>query len=268
MRGPMSFGTNDECGMLIEGFDKSPIIMMSYNPPYYIRHCETFGMIKSKDLIAFYLDVQKSIPETMQKLSERIRKKYEPLGLVIRPFNKRKSLEEVQHISRIYRSAWKDNWGYVPITDHEIEKMAKNLLMITEPELILFIEYEGQPVGVTGTLYNINEVTHRLRKFDRWPLFIQSILQLITIGWRIYLKPKPKFEWARMLIAGLLPEYRHLGFDIFLYVIPFINGKKLGIRHGELSWELEDNTAINKAINKIGGETYKKYRIWDYPLKP
>ncbi|MBP7459835.1 MAG: N-acetyltransferase [Candidatus Delongbacteria bacterium] len=266
MRGPMSFGTNDECGMLMEGFDSHACIMMPYNPPYYLDLCGRFGMQKAKDLIAFYLDVSKPVPEKVMRIADYVKTRMEKKGFSIRYFDKKNARRDIEQIMEIYRTAWKDNWGYVPITEKEISVLAKNLVLISHERLIMFIMDHDKPVAVTGSVFDLMEVTYALRRFKRWPLWIQSLLQLMVLGWRIYLKPYPKFNWGRMLIAGILPEYRQSGIDSLLYVIPFDNGRRLGLQHGELSWELEDNVMINKAIEKVGGVVYKKYRIWDFDL--
>jgi ribosomal protein S18 acetylase RimI-like enzyme len=110
------------------------------------------------------------------------------------------------------------------------------------------------------SLYDYMESTYWAKKF---PLWAQEIMQLLNLAWRLFIKPKPKFKRARLFLAGVMPKYRGLGLDAYLYVHPFESGKKHGITDGELSWELEDNVAIIKPIEKIGGKIYKRMRIWD-----
>lgn len=263
MRGPMSFGTNDECGMLLEGFDYRACIMMPYNPAYYLDLAHQYGMLKAKDLIAFHLDVAQPVPEKVMRIATYVQNRMEKKGFTVRFFNKKEAEKEIDKILEIYRIAWKDNWGYVPITEKEGKILAKNLILISHEQLIMFIMDHDKPVAVTGSVFDLMEATYSLRSLKKFPLWMQSILQLLAIGWRIYLKPYPQFTWGRMMIAGILPEYRQTGIDSLLYVIPFENGRRLGLLQGEMSWELEDNMMINKAIEKVGGIIYKKYRIWD-----
>ncbi|MFZ2040873.1 MAG: acyl-CoA N-acyltransferase, partial [Desulfobacterales bacterium] len=145
IRGPVNLSMNDECGFLLEGFEASPVIMMPYNPRYYLEFCERCGFVKAKDLYA-YLKAEVGVVGRIAKLVERVKKKEH---VVVRPIDMRQFDREVAIIKEIYNSAWELNWGFVPMTDREMDLMAKELKPIAEPELVLIAEVNGQPVGVS-----------------------------------------------------------------------------------------------------------------------
>ena len=266
MRGPMSCSTNDEVGMLFETDGSPRLPVMPHNHLYYNALCKNFGMKKAKDLIAFKLDLTKEINPKVMRIADHLKKRAEEKGLTIRNLDRKHMKKDLRILMDIYEESWAENWGFVPMTEAEFNMMAEALDMITDPSLVVIIEKNGESVGFAAAIYDLMEVTHSLRKFQKWPLWIQSIFQLISLAWRLFIKRKPKFKRGRLLLAGVRPNFRQMGFDALLYTLPFIAGKNLGIKEGELSWELEDNTAIISGIQKMGAEVYKKYRVWDKKL--
>jgi len=261
MRGPMSCDVQDEIGMLYEGFDSHRYFMMPHNPPYYMDLCRNYRMKKAKDLVAFSLDVTRPLPENVARIARIVKQKMEAKGFTFRHLNKKDIKKDIRIVMDIYETAWAENWGFTPITKRQSTELAQNMKLIVAEGLVVIIEGpKGEPVGMACSLYDYMESTYWAKKF---PLWAQEIMQLLNLAWRIFIKPKPKFKRSRMFLAGVMPKYRGLGLDAYLYVHPFESGKKHGITDGELSWELEDNVAIIKPIEKIGGKIYKRMRIWD-----
>jgi hypothetical protein len=238
---------NDECGFLLEGFDASPVIMMPYNPPYYLEFCERYGFEKAKDLYA-YLKGEVGVVGRIAKLVERVKKKEH---VVVRPIDMRQFDREVAIIKEIYNAAWELNWGFVPMTDREMDLMAKELKPIAEPELVLIAEVSGQPVGVSISLPDYNQVLKRLNG------------RLGPINLLKFLYYRRKITGLRGVLFGLKKEYRRTGINVVMYYETEMRGARLGYRWCEMSWNLEDNHLINRFDEAIGGKLYKKYRIYE-----
>jgi hypothetical protein len=261
MRGPMSCDTQDEIGMLYEGFETHRFFIMPHNPLYYMDLCRNYGMEKAKDLIAFHIDVLGDIPERIVNIARLVREKYERKGFTFRNLNKKELKKDFRTIMDIYEKAWAENWGFTPITARQFNELAENMSLVADEGLVNIIEGPNkEPVGMACSLYDYMECTMWARKFPFW---MQEVMQLLNLVWRLFLKAKPKFKRARLFLAGVMPQYRSLGMDAYLYTQPFMSGKTHGITDAELSWELEDNFAIIKPIEKMGGTVYKKMRIWD-----
>ena len=246
-RGPVNLSMNDEIGFLLEGFDSPPVVMMTYTPKYYLDLSERYGLTKAKDLYA-YLKGEVGVVGRISKLVERVRKNE---NVVIRPLNMKKFDEEVEIIKEIYNSAWEVNWGFVPLTEKEMDQMVKDLKPLCEPELVLFAEVNGKSVGVSVTLPDYNFVLKKLN----------GTLGPINILKFLYFKRK--ITGLRGLIFGLKKEYRRTGINTVLYYETEVRGGKLGYNWCEMSWNLEDNDMINRFDEAIGGKLYKKYRIYE-----
>ena len=247
IRGPMNLSMNDECGCLLEGYDSDPVIMMPYNPGYYLQFLERYGFVKAKDLYA-YLKNDIGVPGRIEKLVERVKKKE---NLVVRPVNMKQLQRELEIIIDIYNDAWKVNWGFVPMTEKEMRLMARELKPIVEPELVLIAEVNGQPVGVSITVPDVNQVLKKLNG-KLWPT-----------GFFRFLFLKKKITGLRALVFGMKKDYRRTAISTVLYYETEKAGARLGYRWCEMSWNLEDNTLINRFDEAVGGKLYKKYRIYE-----
>ncbi|GAB4329512.1 MAG: GNAT family N-acetyltransferase [Candidatus Zixiibacteriota bacterium] len=256
MRGPANFSTNHEVAFLVDGFDSPPVIMMTYNPPYYPAFAERFGFQKAKDLYAYFTDDSNPTPERVTRLIDRIR---ERTRATIRPINMSQFAKEVERVKAIYDKAWLPNWGFVPMTDAEFEHSAKDMKMLVDPELVLFAEVDGQPVGFALALPDINQVLIRLNG----RLFPFGLIKLLWLT-----KVRRSIDMARILLMGILPEYQKRGIDYLLNHELFVRGVARGYRRGELSWILEDNEMMNRLSESLGHRRYKTYRMYDYPLTP
>jgi hypothetical protein len=248
MRGPVNPSTNDECGVLVEGFDSDPMIMMTHSPPYYdplLRRC---GLRKAKDLLAYLLETD-SIPDRVDR-GIRIARKRNP-EITVRPLDMKRFDHEIDAFRTVYNGAWERNWGFVPMTDAEIEHMAGKLKPVADPDLIRVAEHRGRPVAFALGLPDMNFALKRANG----RLFPLGLLKILWYGRRN--------RRMRMLALGVLKPYRHSGIDAILYYEIFKAGLAKGYRAGEFSWVLEDNVAILRPIEGMGARRYKTYRIYE-----
>ncbi len=251
LRGPASFSTNEECAMLVDGFDSSPCVMMPYNPSYYPRLMEAAGLSKVKDLVAYNMTREEANEERLRRLSEVIAHREQ---VVIRPIDKKRFGEEVENFSVVYNQAWERNWGFVPMTDEEIDHMAKSLKSVIEPDLVLFMQKNGTTIGFAMALPDVN----RALKHANGRLFPVGLIKILWHARRIHK--------VRVLVLGLLKEYRGRGLDVLLYLHLYRNGLRKGYNEGEFSWILEDNVAIRRPLERMGAKVYKTYRFYERSL--
>lgn len=247
VRGPVSYSTNEQCGLLVKGFDSPPAFMMTHNPPYYINLLEELNFKKAKDLLAWRIH-QDNFNKRIIELSERFEKRN---SVKIRPVNLKKFKEDLNIIKNIYNSAWEKNWGFIPMTDEEFNHVAKDFKLIIVPELVLIGEVDSKPVAFAMALPDINQMLAHLNG------------RLFPIGFIKMLFYKNKIHRARILTLGILKEYRMKGIDLLLYAKLFLNGTSRGYYEGEFSWILEDNMPMNEAIKSFGANCEKIYRIYE-----
>ena len=254
MRGPANFSSNEEWGFLLEGFDSPPVIMMSYNPPYYLNFMERYGLVKAKDLYAYFIDKSLPPPERVVKMAENIKNRE---NIKIRNINMKDFKNEVKKIKGIYNSAWSKNWGFVPMTDEEFDHLAKSLKQIVDPHMVFIAEVEGKPAGFSLALPDFNQVLIRLNG----RLFPLGILKLL---W--HTKIKNKIDGVRIITMGVIPEFQKRGIDTVFYAETYNVGVKRGYTWAETSWILEDNILMNRALELLGAKLYKKYRIFEIKI--
>ncbi len=248
IRGPVNFSTNDECGMLVEGFDTPPAVLMTHNPPYYNTLVEQAGFVKAKDILAYEMHIGE-ISDRVIKLGEKIEAR---LKIKIRPFNPKQFWSEVDRIEEVYNKAWESNWGFVPMTRAELKLMAQMLKLGYDPRVIFFAENEaGKPVGFSLALPDL----HVLQKKINGRLFPTGLITLLA--------QKKKINRLRVLSMGVVPEYRLRGIDIAFYCRTYLDGTKAGYNWGEFSWILEDNHNMNQAAISMGSKPYKRWRFWE-----
>ncbi len=250
MRGPMNPSTNDECGFLLEGFDSPPMIMMTYTPPYYLDYMERCGLTKSKDLYA-YISIIKDVPSIgrLEKLASTVKSRVP--GLTVRPLNIKDFKKELEAFKDIYNSAWSHNWGFVPMTDEEIDSAAKRLKSLIVPDLVIMVEVDGRPVAVLLALPDYNQV---LKKING---------RLGPVGIMKFVWYSRKISDIHVWAMGVKEEYRRKGIEGLLYLESFKAAMRKGYRHAEMSWVLEDNVLMQKGCELMGGRLYKKYRIYE-----
>jgi GNAT superfamily N-acetyltransferase len=255
MRGPVNLSTNDECGLLVEGLNEPAQIMMTYNPSYYVKLLENCGFQKAKDLLAHRVTVPKEVPERLQRGVDLIMKRNE---FTIRTFNMKDFQGEVQRIKKIYNAAWERNWGFIPMTDAEFDHMGAQMKQIIDPDFIFIAEHKGTPIAFSITIPNLNEAIIKLRDGRLLPF------GLIKLLWN---SRKGKLKSVRVITLGILKEHRNSGIDVVFYHKSFETAIRKGYVWAEMSWILEDNTAMNRALERMGAQVYRKYRLYEMPLK-
>jgi GNAT superfamily N-acetyltransferase len=252
MAGPMNPSTNDECGLLIEGFDSSPCLMMPYNPRYYPPLFEGFGLRKRIDLYAYLLEESFFHLDRLDRITERLRKR-EP-QLHVHPINLRHFDEELKIIKEIYNQAWSRNWGFVPLTDEEINLLAKELKPLVVPDLVLFAYWGEEPVGFAVSLPDYNEVLKHLNG------------KIGLLGVFKFLYYSKKINKIRVMLLGVKHAFQKKGVEGLLYIETFKRGIRKGYYRAECSWILEENVLMQHGIEAMGGRRYKCYRIYEMPL--
>jgi GNAT superfamily N-acetyltransferase len=249
LHGPVNPSTNYESGLLIEGFDDPPKIMMIYNPPYYINLLEGYKMSLEMKMFAYHL--KKDSVTANEKLLRVKDYALVRAKCTLRHIDTGNMKVEIENIKKIYNKAWENNWGFVPMTDPELDLMASELKLILDPSLApMIVNEHGEVIAFALALRDINQIT----KSFNGNLFPFNFLKLLF--------GKSKINWARVLLLGILPEYRGKGLDAALYYEIIKNGFKLNIDNAEASWILESNEAMNKGIQVVNGEKYKTYGIY------
>jgi GNAT superfamily N-acetyltransferase len=250
MMGPTNFTTNDTAGLLIDGFDDSPKLMMTYNFSYYEKHYEAFGLKKEMDLYAYMLYTDK-VSQKSLRLSDALEQRLLKSGITFRQINLKNIDVEAQRIKKIYNQAWINNWGFVPFSDEEFEFLKNDLKMLADGRWIHFAEKDGEAIGFSLTVPNINEI---LIKNKRGSLFPLGIFRLL-LG-------KNKTKTVRILALGVLEPYQKQGIEAVFFARTISEAKRRGIIGGEASWVLENNIEMNASAIKLGGERYKTYRLY------
>lgn len=252
MRGPASFSVNDECGLLVDAFDQSPLVMMTYNPEYYIKLYQNYGLEKSMDLLAYNAEV-KPPPARLKKLSDKIEKRGHFTVRNLKTKNKKKLRQDIEKIFTIYEEAWEKNWGYVPMSADEFDLLVDSLLPIILPELIFIAEIDGKPVGLSVTMPDYNYVLKKLKG------------KMLPFGWLKFLYHKNHIPRLRVVIMGVLDAYKGRGIDVVMYckTHEVAQNHKIKFKEAEFSWILESNTMMNKIAATLDAKVYKTYRMFD-----
>ena len=252
MAGPMNPSTNDECGLLIEGFDSSPCLMMPYNPRYYPSLLEGYGLRKKMDLYAYLLEESSFLLDRLDRITQRLRKR-EP-QLHVRPIDLRRLGEELKIVKDIYNQAWSKNWGFVPLTDEEINLLAKELKSLVVSDLVLFAYWGEEPIGFSVSLPDYNVVLKHLNG------------KLGLLGLLKFFYYSKKINKIRVILLGVRHDFQKRGVEGLLYFETFRNGTKKGYHRAECSWILEENVLMQHGIEAMGGKRYKTYRIYEMGL--
>ncbi|KPK60215.1 MAG: hypothetical protein AMK73_08245 [Planctomycetes bacterium SM23_32] len=251
IRGPMNFSTNEECGILVQGFDRAPGFMMPYNERYYAELMRRSGYLKAKDLLAYEYTYTGRIPERLVRLCERTR---ERSAVVVRPVRMDAFQEDVGKAFAVYNRAWEKNWGFVPMTEEQFAFMARQLKDVVDPAVALIAEADGEPVGFSLALP------------DYGPLLRKMKGRLFPFGFLVFLLGRRRVHSVRVLTMGVVPEHRRKGVDVLLIHDTFARGVEAGYYEGEFSWILEDNDLMIRALEKMGARPTKVYRIYEKAL--
>jgi GNAT superfamily N-acetyltransferase len=251
VRGPVNPSMNDGAGFQINAFDTDPYVMMPYNPPGYPRYVEDAGYRKAKDLYAWLFERDQALGEKIGRLAKRVRARYDP---VVRPVDMKRYDEELALVKKLYNEAWEENWGFVRYTEAEFDHLASELKPVVDPDLAVFVELEGRVAGMAVCLPDVNQVLKRARG------------RIVPFGIVAFLRRKKLVDQLRLAILGLMPEYRNKGLETVLVDELYEHAMSKGYRRCECSWVLEDNRAMNRALEVSGAKLYKTYRIYQKEL--
>jgi hypothetical protein len=253
--GPMNPTTNDECGLLIEGFDSPPVLMMTYNPRYYVPLVEAAGFRKAKDLLAFHIDLAKIPMARLGRIAAKIRARNP--NLVLRPVRRKTVTQDIAKVKEVYNAAWEANWGFVPMTDAEMDFLAARLKPLLMEGITWLAEVGTEPVGFLLALPDYNIPLKPLRGRLLTPKVLGFIPYLL--GWKV-------LPWTRTVILGVKERYRTKGLESAMLIEGLKVAFEAGIRESEASWILEDNVRMCRMLEAIGGRAYKTYRIYEKPV--
>lgn len=256
--GPYNFSVNEECGMLIDGFDSSPYVMMPHGRPWYQRHIERRGYTKASDMYALrYVNERDFIPERRRRFVEKLISNDK---VSIRLLDMKNFRQDIGIVVDIFNDAWADNWGFIPFTNAQADQMASELRPIIEPHNVVLCYYEGMPAAFGLVLPNINEAS---RDFGG-KLFPVNWMKFL---WRLKVKGLTS---ARMPLMGIRKKLqgKPVGAAFAYKIIDMVNSANMdrGITESELSWILETNPAMLNMLTEMGGEIYKTYRVYERPL--
>jgi hypothetical protein len=249
MTGPMNPSTNDECGFLLEGFDISPSFMMPYNHKYYLNLVEQSGLKKVKELYAYNMHISEdSRIKRLERIVGMVNKKL--TSLKIRTVRKDSYEEDLRIAISIYNRAWEKNWAFVPWSNEEFAFIASKLKMIINHDMIVIASICEEPVGMLISLPDYNQVLKKLNgKFFPFGIFK-------------FLYYRRKIDTLRLMVMGVIKEYRHKGIEAVMYERGLKNALRIGYKCCELSWILDDNIMTQRAAEIMGGKIYKKYAVY------
>ncbi len=257
LRGPASFSVNDECGLLVDGFDTPPTLMMPHNPRYYVALLERAGFVKAKNLLVYQGGQRGRLRAGPGAAGARHRA--DPAAAWASPsapLDMKDFKGEVERIKELYNAAWEKNWGFVPMTDHEIDHLAEQFKPVVIPEMVPMAEKDGKVIGFGIALPDLNVIFRTNRQGRLFPMIIRLL-------WALKMR---KIRRARILLLGIAPEYRGKGIDAMLYHWIWTRSGERKIYWGEAGWILEDNPAMNAGLEKMTFRVYKTYRLYDRPI--
>ncbi len=252
MLGPMNPTSNDECGLLVDGFDSPPVFMMTYNPRYYAGLVEAEGYRKAKDLLAFHMGIRDCPLDRLERIAAIARKRHPEVTYT--PVRAKTLARDLGKVKDVYNAAWEDNWGFVPMTDAEIDFMASRLKPLLLEGLLWVAETKDEPVGFILGLPDFNVAIKPLRGRLLNPRFFGFLPYLL--GWK-----RPK--WIRAITLGVKAKYRNRGLEAVMLSQAYQAGIRMGFTDIESSWILENNTMMCRIIETFGGRVYKTYRLYE-----
>jgi len=251
MVGPMCFTMNEECGVLIEGFEVEPLILQPWNPSYYQARCEAAGLTKAMDVMHWFLHMSNrdsALLPIVPELAERARTKH---GLTIRRMSRLHLRRELDEFAKVYNAAWSKNWGFVPYSKEDLDEFAITLQLVFDRNWFMIAEIEGETVAMAITIPDINQVLKKMRG------------RVLPLGWWYYLRRRHIIDRTRVGFLGVLPEYQHTGAAAALYMENFNTAFRTGLGPSEAGWILETNTSMNRGLEAMGGRIIKRCRVYE-----
>jgi GNAT superfamily N-acetyltransferase len=250
--GPMNPTTNEECGLLVDGFDSPPQLMMTYNPRYYVDLITTEGFVKAKDLLAYLINVAGIPRERLERIAAKTRQRSPQFQFT--PVRRKTLAADLVKIKEVYNAAWQDNWGFIPMTDAEIDFLAARLKPLLVEGLVWIAESAGEPVGFMLAIPDYNQALKPLRGRLRTP----KVLGLLP-----YALGRKVPTSCRVVTLGVKAEHRNRGVEAVMLAEGLMTGLRLGFETAEASWILEDNVMMRRLLKPFGGRVYKTYRIYE-----
>jgi len=253
VRGPVHPSLNYECGLLVEGFDSPPTFLIPYNRDYYGRLIEGFGFVKVQDLLSYEAEIamlEKLDPKLMFVINEATKR----FKVHCRPLDRKRFSQDVRAFLEIYNQSLQQTWGYVPMSEAEIDHQSAGLKHLIAPELTSIAEIDGQPVGAGFGLLDYNELIGKING------------RLFPFGWWTLLTKKRQIKRLRLISTNVLPEYQKWGLGLVTLARILPDAIKFGIEVGEFSWVLESNTLSRGTIERGGAGLTKTHRIYDRSL--
>jgi GNAT superfamily N-acetyltransferase len=256
--GPFSFTTNDECGLLVNGYDRPPIVLTGWHFPYYRTLLENAGLVRAMDTLMWDLHVRdrERVHPMIWKIADRVESEH---GIVSRHFRKKDIREEVGRFLEVYNAAWEKNWGFVPLNEKEVRHYAKELGPMLDENwaMVSEIPETGEVVGAALSIPDYNQVLARVKNG-----------RLLPFGWLTLLRHRKEIDRVRVFALGVKPQYQHTGVGAKLYEMHYQSAMRTPQGGGETGWILESNTAMNKAMQKMGGTVARRYRFYERLLEP
>ena len=258
IRGPQTFTTHEDCGILVDGFTRN-VLLMPYNHPYYQTLVESAGFQKSMDLYSFHMNRTKSgdsgLTDRLKRVTESVMKRNK---ITVRPIDRKRLKEEFVLFKELYNTAWDKNWGFVPMTPRELDNLVESLGQFFDPDFAFFAYVAGEPAGFVLGIPDFNQV---LKKANPRP-GVPEVFSLLQAGW--YWKVRPVIDWVRIPLLGVKEAYRMKGVDVALYMTILqacLDSPR--INHADGGWILEANSAMVKVANNMGLEVYKTHRLYE-----
>jgi GNAT superfamily N-acetyltransferase len=258
MRGPANPSLNDTAGLLVDGFDRRPSLLMPYNPPYHEDFLERYGFERAMTMWAYYLHKKYAKHERLQRGVELVKRRTP--GLSLRTLDMDRLGEEVRTVRDIYNDAWADNWGFVPMTEGELQQLADELKQIVDPEIVFFVEHEGEPVGFSVALPDINQA---LRHVPDGRLFPYGMPSGLT---KLLLHLQYAVHECRMPLMGIRKKYQGKGLDSMLVLATIENGPANGYDACEMSWVLDTNKRLKNHVESLGAVVDKEYAMFEFEM--
>jgi GNAT superfamily N-acetyltransferase len=253
MVGPADFTTNDECGVLLEGHERTPLILSPWTHRYYPALLEGAGMDKAMDLLMWELHIsgRDRVNPVIWKLADQVESRH---GVVVRPFRKRDIHAEVSRFMEVYNAAWEKNWGFVPLTEKEVRHYAAQLKPFLDENWAYVAEKDGETVGAALTLPDYNQALRHMRG------------RILPLGWAKFLWHRRRIDRVRVFALGVKPEWQHTGVAAKFYERHFEAATRTPQTHGEMGWILEVNKNMNKAMAAMGGTIVRRFRLFERAL--
>jgi GNAT superfamily N-acetyltransferase len=248
--GPMSFQINDEAGMLVDGFEREPLIREPWNPPYYSARCEEAGLTKAMDLFGWDLSIsdRERMNPVLPKIAERARTRY---GITIRKMERRHLRREMDEFAKVYNAAWSNNWGFVPYSKADLDAYAIDMQLVYSRDWFMIAEQDSKTIAMAITIPDIHQVYKKMNG------------RLLPLGWLYYLMRGRIIDRVRVGFLGVLPEYQHTGVAAALYLEHFDVAERTRQKAGEASFILEVNTSMNRGLEAMGGRLVKTWRVYE-----